>query len=150
MKIIMCPPDGPYSSSVDPGVMDVTLIDVFKGVTFNTSKSPVQEILHVSMRDNGYEVRYLVHNTGAGEDDAKTVNSGWFEFKDGKVTGPAMYPRAADLKRITDVLASFVAAADRADELGRTDDYDIEGILSLDCGDLRKARALYEELKLSE
>lgn len=54
MKITMSEPDGPYGATIDTGVMDVTLRDVFLGVAFETADGCR---LAVCMRDNGYEVR---------------------------------------------------------------------------------------------
>lgn len=93
MKIYMSEPDGPYGCEIDPGVMDVKLTEVFKGVEIKTTGVAYQESLHISMRDNGFEVRYITHDIGETEDDEKVTECGFFEFKDGRVTGPALYPR---------------------------------------------------------
>jgi len=46
-------PEGPYSATIDTGVMDVVLKQTFIGVTFVTEEG---KELHVSMRDGGYEI----------------------------------------------------------------------------------------------
>lgn len=74
MKIILKEPDGPYHCTLDPDVMQVTLKEVFIGVSLETEGG---EKLLVSMRDNGFEVFYC------GDDG---FNAGWTDFKDGVIT----------------------------------------------------------------
>lgn len=92
MKIYLSEPDGPYGCEIDTGVMDVKLCDVFTGVKLQTTGLGYQEVLHISMRDNGFEVRYVTHDFLVNEDHAETTDIGWFEFKDGKVSGPVVRP----------------------------------------------------------
>lgn len=47
----------------------------------------------------------------------------------------------AQIARLSTALRPFAAAADIADDYGRSDEYDTEGLLAFDCGDLRAARA---------
>lgn len=58
MKIKISEPESPYSAEFDPGVMDVTLEEVFNGVTFVTKDG---EHLHVYMRDSGFEIIYFAN-----------------------------------------------------------------------------------------
>lgn len=79
-RIVLSEPEGPYSCTLDTGVMNVKLIEVFKGVQFVADSG---EKLSVSMRDNGFEVHYEGVDSIGDKFDA-----GWFAFKDGNA-----YPR---------------------------------------------------------
>jgi hypothetical protein len=72
MRIVLSEPSGPYSCTLDAGVMDVKLIEVFNGVQFISDSG---EKLSVSMRDSGFEIHYF-KDEGAVEFDC-----GWFDFK---------------------------------------------------------------------
>lgn len=69
-------PDGPYSSELDTGVMDVEIREAFLGVGFVTENG---ERLAVSMRDGGYEVHYT------GDFGETGFDAGWFRFNNGVV-----------------------------------------------------------------
>lgn len=73
-KITMKDPDGPYSCELDTGAMEVQLREVFLGATFVTAAG---EKLSVSMRDDGFEVRY------SGDKGETGFNAGWVDFKNG-------------------------------------------------------------------
>jgi len=55
MKIEISAPASPYSTSIDPGVMEVTLFNVFNGVTLISESG---EQLRICMRDSGFELVY--------------------------------------------------------------------------------------------
>lgn len=78
-RIVLSEPDGPYSATIDAGVMDVTLVDIFKGVKFMADSG---ECLAVSMRDNGFEVHYY---SDFGMDAPTGFDTGWHEFKGGDI-----------------------------------------------------------------
>lgn len=77
MQIEIKQPEGPYSCTVDTGVMDVSITEAFVGAAFITETG---EKLSVCMRDNGFEVRYSADFGGTGFD------TGWTEFKNGTIT----------------------------------------------------------------
>lgn len=56
-KIILNTPDSPYMSTIDTGVMAVTITEDYIGTMF---LSPDGECLHVVMRDGGFELAYGV------------------------------------------------------------------------------------------
>lgn len=53
-KITLAEPDGPYQTTIDTEVMEVTIREAFVGVGFETADGCR---LSVCMRDDGYEVR---------------------------------------------------------------------------------------------
>lgn len=77
MKIKVSEPDGPYSAELDPGVMNVTLEEVFNGVKFVTKDG---ECLSVCMRDSGFEVHYF------SESEPNKFDLGWTTFDEGSIT----------------------------------------------------------------
>ena len=81
MKIKVSEPDGPYSAELDPGVMNVTLEEVFNGVKFVTKDG---ECLSVCMRDSGFEVHYFSENK-VSRAVSPAFDTGWIEFKRGVV-----------------------------------------------------------------
>lgn len=76
MEIKIEEPDGPYSATIDTGVMRTTIREAFLGVMFETDGG---EKLAVSMRDNGFEVIY------SGDFGQTGFNVGVTEFKDGQI-----------------------------------------------------------------
>lgn len=78
-KITLKQPDGPYSCTIDTGVLETVVEEAFLGVLFKTKEG---EMLAVSMRDGGFEVRYSGDFGGTG------FNAGWTEFKNGEIKSP--------------------------------------------------------------
>lgn len=78
MKIELKAPDTPYVTVIDPQVMDVILRDVFNGVTLKTDDG---QNLSICMRDDGFEVHYYSDK----DEDGKSFDSGWTEFKQANI-----------------------------------------------------------------
>lgn len=81
MKITMSEPDDPYSAELNPGVMEVTLEEVFNGVKFVTDSG---ECLSVVMRDSGFEVHYFSENE-VSRAVLPSFDSGWISLQRGTI-----------------------------------------------------------------